>query len=155
MRVSALLATALLLLSLPHYTLQWSLPNEIRGIHSKLLTEKQKSSVLESLAKYQQTAGDTMTVVGFLTSTYDSLVANQNIVQKILGGINSLQAYLKDSDVQSEINQVQNPRLPDNLAILGVIQKTIIGGKDRRDTLLSEMSVKELTERFSLEEAAR
>jgi len=96
-----------------------------------------------------------MTVVGFLASTNESLIANPNIIQKMMGGIQSLNAYLKDSDIQSEITPILNPRLADNLAILGVIQKTVQEGADRRDALLSDMTIKEFADKFTKEEAAR
>ena len=96
-----------------------------------------------------------MTVVGFLESTRASLVANPNIIQKTLGGISSLDKYLDESEIKQEIDKIMNPRLADNFAILGVIQKKVLNGADRRDVLLSEMSIKDLTEKFTLEETER
>lgn len=158
MRLSFTAALATLILTQVRYTLSysWSLPTEIRGIHSNLLNDEKKRDILSSLQKYQKTAGDHLTVIGFIASCNKSLIANPNIIQKIIGGIQSLNEYLQDSGIQEELDAVLNPRLPDNIAILGVIQKHEWNGKDRRDAmLLGDLTMETFLDQFSLEEAAR
>jgi hypothetical protein len=154
MRLFLAAAAALLLLSTHAQEPQQCLfSEEIRGIHSHLLDDSRTSEILESL---KSAASDGMTVVGYIASSGASLVSNTNVIQKSLGGIESLNNYLLDTGVQEELDAVLNPRLPDNLAILGVVQKQIIGNSDRRDPLLSkDVTMKQFLDKFSLEEAGR
>lgn len=129
-----------------------SAPTEIRGIHVKKIVKETRQKILNGLRDH---AGDGTTVVGFIASTDAALLANPNSVQKMLSGLDKLSTYLKDTGIDQEIKAVMNPRLADNIAILGAIQKNVLNGKDRRDALLSSMTVKELTSKFTLEESAR
>jgi hypothetical protein len=155
---AAATASLLFLSTQLRYTLSfsWSIPTEIRGIHSNLLNDEKKRDILSSLKQYQKTAGDHLTVIGFLASCNESLIANPNIIQKIIGGIQTLNEYLQDSGIQEELDAILNPRLADNIAILGVIQKQEWNGEDRRNSmLLEDMTMETFLEEFSLEEAAR
>jgi len=107
------------------------------------------------LKKLEETPSDATTVVGFISSMDESLAANPRIINKMKEGYQALEKYLKESGIQSDIQHILNANFADNRAILEVIEKTTIGKEDRRDAVLSDMSVKDFTKKFSLEEAGR
>jgi hypothetical protein len=73
--------------------------------------------------------------LGFLTSSTTSLFNDHHQVERLKPTVEAFQSFLTSSGIHLELSEAMNRRLLDNILILGRVQKSMLAGKDMRDSV--------------------